>query len=179
MAQLRRVYFDNTVFVDVVKFDLGKALDSDRTDDVWMAKRLMEAHRDKEVQVLTSALTIAECTHGGDGDVSERAQFLISKLLTSGDYVHLVQMTPFVATAARDLRWQHNINLKGPDGIHAASALSEGCDELVSTNGRFGRLHIHQAAFERLGMRIVQARNSQCLPDKYRQLGLGGDLGRA
>jgi len=178
VAQLRRVYFDNTIFVDVVKFDLGKLLDSDeRTRDVWMAKRLMEAHRDKEVQVLTSALTIAECTHGGDGDVSERAQFLISKLLTSGDYVHLVQMTPFIATAARDLRWQHGINLRGADGIHAASALSERCDELITTNGRFGRLHVHQEAFQQLGMRITQARDTQCLPDKYRQLGLGGGLG--
>lgn len=177
MAQLKRVYFDNTMFVDVVKVDLGKAIDSDRSVDVWMAKRLMEAHRDKEVKVLTSTLTIAECTHGGEGDISERAQFLISKLLTSGDYVHLIQMTPFIATAARDLRWQHGINLKGADGVHASSALSRSCDEFVTTDARFGRLHVHQEAFERLGMRVVLARDSACLPAKYRQFGLGGGIG--
>lgn len=178
MAQLKRIYFDNTVFVDVVKTDLGKAMSADRAADVWMAKRLMEAHRDKEVQVLTSALTIAECTHGGDGDVSERAQFLISKMLTSGDYVHLVQMTPFVAIGARDLRWKHGINLKGADGIHASSALSEGCDEFLTGDGRFDRLHVHHKVFENLGMRISRASGALSLPAKYRQIGFGGDLGQ-
>ena len=177
MAELKRIYFDNTIFVDIVKTDLGKVVDSDRAVDVWTAKRLMEAHRDKEIQVLTSALTIAECTHGGDGDVSDRAQFLISKLLTSGDYVHLVQMTPFLAMAARDLRWKHGINLKGADGIHAASALGENCTEFVTDDGRFDRLHIHNEAFQSLGLRIVRARDASILPSKYRQLGLGGGLG--
>jgi len=177
VAELKRVYFDSTVFVDVVKVDLGKAVDSDRSLDVWMAKRLMEAHRDRELQVLTSALTIAECTHGGDGDVSERAQFLISKLLTSGDYVHLIQMSPFIATEARDLRWKSGINLRGADGVHAASALSERADEFITTDGRFDRLHIHKTAFEQLNPRIVRARDSTCLPAKYRQLDLGGGLG--
>lgn len=171
MAQLKRVYFDNTVFVDVVKTDLGKSLDSDRSVDVWMAKRLMQAHRDKEVRVETSTLTIAECTHGGEGDISDRAQFLISKLLTSGDYVHLIQMTHFIATDARNLRWQHKINLKGADGIHAASALSAKCDEFITTDDRFNRLHDHRAAFEQLGMRIIRAQDSLCLPDKYRHVG--------
>lgn len=178
MAELKRVYFDNTVFVDVVKTGLGKALADDRVADVWMAKRLMEAHRDKEIQVLTSALTIAECTHGGDGDVSDRAQFLISKLLMSGDYVHLIQMTPFVATAARDLRWKSGINLKGADGIHAASAIAEGCSEFLTGDGRFNRLHAHREAFEALGLRITMAKDSVTLPAKYRQMMLGADFDR-
>lgn len=177
MAKLTRVYFDSNIFIDVVKVDLGKAVEDGRTQDVWMAKRLMDAHRDNEVQVLTSALTIAECTHGGDGDVSERAQFLISKLLTSGDYVHLVQPTPFVATEARDLRWKHGINMKGADSIHAASALSEQCMEFLTTDGRFDRLHVHHAAFEALGLKIIRARDSICLPAKYLQIGFGGDFG--
>lgn len=172
MAALRRIYFDSTMFVDVVKTDLGKGI-ADRELDVWTAKRLMEAHRDKEIQVLTSALTIAECTHGGDGDISERAQFLLSKLLTSGDYVHLIEMTPFIGIDARDLRWKHNINLKGVDGMHAASALSRGCEEFVTNNGRFGRLHVHNDAFKQLGLKIIHARDTELLPAKYRQLGFG------
>lgn len=168
---MRRVYFDTTMFVDMVKTDLGKAIDADREADVWTAKRLMEAHRDKEIQVLTSIITIAECTHGGDGDISERAQFLIGKLLTSGDYVHLIETTPFIAIEARDLRWKHNINLKGPDGMHAASALSRNCEEFITTNGRFGRLHAHDSAFNQLGLKIIHARDTKMLPSKYRQLG--------
>ena len=173
MAGVRRAYFDATIFVDMVKTDLGKAIDADREADVWTAKRLMEAHRDKEVQVLTSIMTIAECTHGGDGDISDRAQFLIGKLLTSGDYVHLIETTPFIAIEARDLRWKHNINLKAADGMHAASALSRNCEEFITSNGRFGRLHVHEAAFNQLGLRVVHARDTQLLPTKYRQLGLG------
>lgn len=170
MAQLKKIYFDNTVFVDVVKVDLGKVVEEGRAKDVWTAKRLMDAHRDKEIQVCTSMLTVAECTHGGDGDVSERAQYLISKLLMSGDYVHLIQMTPFVASGARDLRWHHDINLKGADGIHASSALSHGCVELITTNGRFDRLHKHRDAFKSLGVKITRARDTECLPAKYRQI---------
>jgi hypothetical protein len=176
MVSLRRAYFDSTMFVDMVKTDLGKAIEADREADVWTAKRLMEAHRDKEIQVLTSILTIAECTHGGDGDISERARFLMDKLLTSGDYVHLVETTPFIAKQARDLRWDHNINLKGPDGVHAASAISRQCEEFVTSNGRFNRLHVHQAAFQQLGLKIIRARDSQLLPTKYRQLGLGNGI---
>lgn len=178
MAKLKRVYFDNTVFVDVVKVDLGKPVEDDRQRDVWMAKRLMDAHRDKEVQVMTSMFTIAECTHAGEGDISERARFLISKLLTSGDYVHLIQMTPFMATDARDLRWKHGINLKGADAFHAASAISEGCEELVTSNGRFGRLYKHKDAFDALGVRIIHAAETLCLPTKYRQIEFGGGLGQ-
>lgn len=171
MAELRRVYFDTTMFVDVVKTDLNKPVEDGRAPHVWIAKKLLEAHRDSEIKVLTSALTIAECTHAGDGDISERAQFLMSKLLTSGDYVELIQTTPFVATGARDLRWTHGINLKGADGVHAASAISEGCEEFITSDGRFDRLHNHHEAFERLGLRIIRASDTQCLPTKYRQMG--------
>lgn len=173
MAKLKRVYFDNTMFIDVVRVDLGKPIEGGREQDVWMAKRLMEAHRDKEVQVMTSMFTIAECTHAGEGDISSDARFLIDKLLTSGDYVHLIQMSPFIAMDARDLRWKHNINLKGADAFHAASALNEGCEEFVTSNGRFGRLYGHYAAFEALGMRVIHARDTQCLPTKYRQINMG------
>lgn len=38
MAQLKRVYFDNTIFVDVVKTDLGKELAADRAADVGQAR---------------------------------------------------------------------------------------------------------------------------------------------
>lgn len=176
MAAIKRIYFDTTMFVDVVKTELGKGIDPDRELDVWTAKRLMQAHRDKQIQVLTSALTIAECTHAGDGDVSERAQFLISKLLTSGDYVHLIEMTPFIGQEAQELRWRHGINLRGPDGVHAASALSRACEEFVTNNGRFGRLHVHNEAFEQLGLRIIKAQDTRLLPDKYRQADLYRDL---
>lgn len=176
MADLRRTYFDTTMFVDVVKTDLGKGADPDRELDVWTAKRLMEAHRDKELQVLTSAITIAECTHAGEGDISDRAQFLLSKLLTSGDYVHLIETTPFIGIDARNLRWQHGINLKGADGVHAASALSRRCEEFVTNDGRFNRLYGHREAFKKLGLRIIRARETLILPTKYRQLGFGNGV---
>ncbi len=175
MTSLRRVYLDSTAFIDMVKADLGKTLPPERESDVWLTKRLLEAHRDKEIKVLTSTLTIAECTHAGDGDASVPVQTLLNKLLMSGDYVELVQMTPFVATDARDLRWVHGVNLKGADAIHVASAISGKCEEFITANGRFGRLFNHKVALEKLGVMVVQGRDTECLPNKYRQLGMLDD----
>jgi hypothetical protein len=72
MAEARRVYIDSCCFIDMVKVKLGKVLNSDRELDVWHLKHLLEAHRDKEVELFTSTLTIAECSHGGDGTSMRR-----------------------------------------------------------------------------------------------------------
>lgn len=169
---VRKVYLDSTAIIDIVKTEVGASVEPGRQSDSWNCQQLMEAHRNNDVKVLTSTLTIAECTHA-DGDTSDKVQNLLTKLLTSGDYVELVQMTPFIATDARDLRWKHNISLKGADSIHAASAISMGCEEMLTANGRFPRLEKFSSAFSKLGLQILQARNTQILPAKYRQTDLG------
>lgn len=170
MVEVRRVYVDSCCFIDMVKIKIGKVLSTERERDVWFLKRLLEANRDKEVEIYTSTLTIAECCHVGDADISEAVKGAFSQLLTSGQYVRLVQTTPFIAEDARDLRWKHGIALRGADAIHVASALDRRCEELLTTNGRLSRLSGHETRLGQLGLVARAGRDTSCLPEKYRQL---------
>lgn len=175
MGDVRRVYIDSCAFIDMAKVAVGKIIATDRESDVWHMKRLLEAGRDKEVEIFTSTLTIAECTHVGDNDISDEVKANFSALLTSGQYVRLVETTPFIGEDARDLRWLHGISLKGADSLHVATALDRKCEELLTTNGRLQRLAAHSAKLEALGLRVYAGRLTRCLPEKYRQLRLGDD----
>ena len=93
-----------------------------RNADVWFLWKMLEAHKEKDIEVFTSVLTIAECTHA-DGNSEQKVRELCTRLLMSGQYVTLVQPTPFIGADARDLRWIHGIALKGADALHVASGL--------------------------------------------------------
>jgi predicted nucleic acid-binding protein len=174
MAELRRLYGDSCCFIDLVKTDLGKPLSGDKQHDAWFLKRLLEAHRDGEVLVFTSVLTIAECRHAGDDDLSEAVKSRFNRLLMSGQYVRLVQLTPFIAQDARDLRWEHGISgLRGADAIHVASAVAMRCEEFLSDNGRLARTGAQSGPLARFGLTVKCARDTACLPAKYRQMDLG------
>jgi PIN domain len=150
---------------------LGKLYQLTSTQDVWFLKRLLEAHRDGEVFICTSVLTIAECRHAGDDDVTNEVKSLFNRLLTSGQYVRLVQLTPFIAQDARDLRWIHGISgLRGPDSIHVASALEMRCEEFLSCNAKLERIGALGTPLARMGLYVKRAKESACLPDKYRQM---------
>ncbi len=172
MAGERKSYLDACCFIDMVRTKIGKILTKDRETDVWFLKRLLEANRDGEVEIYTSTLTIAECSHGGDGDISPTVKSELNRLLMSGQYVRLVQMTPFIAVDARDLRWNHGIALKGAESIHVSSTLAMKCEEFLSANNRLARIDRHSVRLAKLGIQVRAGRDTVCLPDKYRQLGL-------
>src|SRR4051812_11048096 len=90
MADLARVYIDSCCFIDMVKVSIGTALVADREKNVWYLKRLLEANRDREVEIFTSAITIAECTHAGEEKIKDSVKSQFARLLTSGQYVRLV-----------------------------------------------------------------------------------------
>ncbi len=169
MADTRRVYIDTCCFIDLVKVEIGAGVDPERENDAWHVKKLMEAHRDGEVLLFTSTLTIAECRHAGESPPSDAVKSQFARVLTSGQYVRLVQMTPFIAQDARDLSWTHSINLAGADSVHVASAIEMKCEELLTSNGRMGRVGKHADTLLRLGLVCRQGRDTQCLPQKYRQ----------
>jgi len=175
MADLRRVYIDSCCFIDMVKTEVGKTIESGRNTDVWFMKQLLQANRDREVEVYTSTLTVAECSHSGDGDIGEQVRSAFNRLLMSGQYLRLVQLTPFIAEDARDLRWKHGIALRGPDAVHVASALAMKCEEFLSNNSRFSRVEAHANGLSNLGLSVRQGRKTECLPAKYRQLVLPDD----
>lgn len=174
MADKRGVYIDSCCFIDIVKTYVGKSMTTDKESDVWFLKRLLEAHRDGEINIFTSTLSIAECRHAGDDDIRDEVKSQFNRLLLSGQYVRLVQMTPFIAQDARDLRWVHNITgIKGPDSIHVASAIAMKCEEFLSSDGKLEKVGAQSGPLSRLGLYVKRASDTACLPAKYRQMELG------
>ncbi|MFO1184940.1 MAG: PIN domain-containing protein [Bauldia sp.] len=167
MTDKSRVYMDACCFIDAVKAAVGAKLDSDRQKDAWHIKQLLQAHRDGEVEVFTSTLSIAECTHV-EGDTSPQVRNHFSALLTSGQYLVLVEATPFIMMDARDLRWGKKVTLRGADAVHVASALERRCEEFITSDKGVGKLNAFPAIRGKL--RAVAGRETKCLPDKYRQL---------
>ena len=140
MPDLRRTYVDSCCFIEMVKTEIGQAVTTDRQQDVWYFKKLLEAHRDREVRIFTSTLSIAECSHAGKSNIGDKTKSEFTRLLISGQYVQLVQMTPFIAMDARDLRWNRGIALRGADAIHIASALAMNCEEFLSCDQKLIRI---------------------------------------
>lgn len=175
MAEIPGVYLDACCFIEVVKFDENVALDKDRINEVWYIKRLLQAHRDREINVYTSAISIAEATHVGQMPVPAEVQRKFDSLLTSGQYVHLVQPTPFVCRDARNLRWRDGIALKGADTVHLASALDRDCAEFHSLDGRFDRVSQRSEEFKKKGLIVTQPSGTNALPGKYFQEGFWDD----
>lgn len=164
MAEKVKVYLDSCCFIDMAKESVG-LLPTSRTQDVWYCWKFLEANKDGEIDVLTSILTIAECTHAA-GNSESRVRDLFTRVLMSGQYVKLVQPTPFIAADARDLRWQHGLSLKGADALHVASALSLKATDFLTTDTR---IIGNQVGIGLLGLQVMTPSKTTCLPLKYRQ----------
>ena len=61
---LPRVYLDACCFIEAIAWGKGKGKGNpDRKDDIWFIQKLFKAAIDGKVEILTSTLSIAECTH--------------------------------------------------------------------------------------------------------------------
>lgn len=169
MSEHSYVYMDACCFIEAVKSDANIDLSAERHVEAWYIKKLLQAHRDREITVYTSVMSIAEAVHVGQMPVPEKIQTALDALLTSGQYVHLVQITPFVCTDARNLRWIDGLTLKGADSVHLASAISRSCIEFLSLDGRFSRLESHNHALSAKGISVLAPSKGKCLPAKYLQ----------
>lgn len=172
MADTVGVYLDACCFIDVVKSDVSVTLSEDEEKEVWYLRRLMQAHRDRELTLYTSTLSIAEATHVGQMPVPQDVQNGLEALLTSGQYVYLVQTTPFICMDARNLRWVDQVTLKGADSIHMASAIDRGCSEFLTMNGRFDRIQKSNPQLKAKDIVVSLPSGTKVLPGKYLQ----GDL---
>lgn len=169
-----RLYLDSCCFIDLVKEQTGRLPpDAGRVRDVWFLKQLIKAHVKGDVLLQTSYLTVAEAVavEAGEGAVSIDVQDRFRRLLTSGQFVSLLAPTPRTATIAQDLRWKHGLVLAGPDCIHIASALEAGCVEFLTTDGRIlkPKLAAQLPKLKQIGLSLVSASRTTCLPDEYRQ----------
>jgi PIN domain len=152
------------LILDAAKQAIG-ILPNARNSDVWHLWKLLEAHKEGDVVLFSSILSIAECTHAG-GNMDDRVQNLFKRLLLSGEHLKLVQPTPYIAADARDLRWKYNINLGGADGLHVSSAVDRKCSEFLTVDDRILK---ESSKIGQLGPNVVQPSKTNLLPDKYRQ----------
>lgn len=164
MADLARIYLDSCCFIDIAKQSIGNLVRA-READVWHTWKILEAHKAGEVLAYTSVVTITECTHA-DSIMDAKVRDVFTRLLSSGQYVALVQPTPFIAMDGRDLAWKHKIALRGVDFLHVASGLAVKCTEFLTTDTK---IQSQSAKIEKLGMRVCTSSQTVLLPDKYRQ----------
>ncbi len=165
-----RCYIDSCGFIDLAKAKKGMT-DAGEESDLWTISRLLDASYDGAVEVFVSTLTIAECT-SANGNIDDDVRALFVKLFTSGQFTKLVQPDFFVAERAQELTWKHAITLAGADLLHIACAASVNCGEFLTTDKR--PLKLAAQIQSATGMRVVRARDTKVLPDKYRQLDLKG-----
>ncbi len=57
-----------------------------------------------------------------------------------------------------------------------ASALAMKCEEILSSDSRLKRIEAAGNVLIRDGLRVLRAKDTQCLPEKYRQLSLDGGI---
>src|SRR5213593_3953082 len=174
MSDKPKVYVESDPLIDLVKIKVGVPPKSGGEKDVWFVERILEAARAGELEVFTSTLSIAECTHVSDPAKLDRAKPFFVGLLASGKSgIQLIQTTLSVVERARNLRWFNAVNLSGADSIHVASALHLRCDELLTGDGKILGL---ASTIEPMGLRVCHPSETGSLPEKYFQdrLGLEG-----
>ena len=168
MANLPRIYVDACPIIDLVKHRLQMKSADDRQKDAWFMDRLIQAAKLRKVELFTSTLTIAECTHVNDQKKDKEAQPFFLGLLASGKSgFALVQPTVAIAEQARNLRWIHGLALKGADAVHVASALAMKCDEFITTDSK-GLLK-RAEGLAKLNLRMSRPSETQLLPPEFLQ----------
>jgi hypothetical protein len=122
----------------------------------------------QKVDLYTSTLSIAECTHVNDENKDRDAQpFFLGVLASGKSGFALVQPTVTIAEQARNLRWIHDLALKGADAIHLASALAMKCHEFITTDGK-GFLR-RAEAIAKLNLRVCRPSKTTLLPSEFLQ----------
>lgn len=178
MSDLPRIYADANIITELGLFGRGWHK-RERENDVWFFRQLLQAAYDDHLEVYTSSITLSECSHLKDNSdpdnlkvvMDEKAQEFFRDLLSSGTLIRLVQDSIFVAEAARDLMWTHNLRLKGMDAIHVASAIDAGCKEFLTWDTDMSNTKTAEkiTKLQTLGMQVITPSQTSLLPPQYRQ----------
>jgi predicted nucleic acid-binding protein len=167
-----RIYIESCPIIDVIKGRVKIALTPDRENDLWFTEQCLRAALAGEIEVVTSMLTIAECRRAKqDQPPTDVMKRIINSVLTSGKVFHLAEVTQTIAERARDLEWEDDINLKGADALHVATAIKTGCKEFFTSDGR-GPLK-NATKLAKLKLRVIRPADTLLLPPDYLQGKLG------
>lgn len=186
MSDTPRIYVDSCPLIDMAKHKARITLSdspserANRENNVWFCKRILEAARNQELMVFSSALSAVECTHVEPGQPipPQDIQDFFNMLLSSGrSGITRVQAIEAIQMRAKNIKWKDGVSLGGLDSIHVATALHMGCQEFITTDGKIYR---NRDKFTHHKLSIIQARETKLLPDSYRQDELGdGEMGKA
>lgn len=181
MADEAKVYLDTCCFVDLAKQAKGLTLTPQRDEQAWFVSRILEAAKDGKIKAYTSGFTLVECI-GVKESTDENAAMvfddevkrLFSSILASGrSGVIPVQPDYFITKDARDMYWYHGITCKPADRLHLATAISIGCSEFLTLDGRIGITH-RKAVKHKFDLSVISPKDTVLLPHEYRQLPLTG-----
>lgn len=168
---IHSIYIEACPLIDMAQEKAGNMTAGEISNCVWYCQQALRAGRDKKLKVLTSFLSIAECTSIVDGTSSppsppdEIKRFYEMLLLSGKSGIELVPITQAIAIRARNIRWVSNINLRGADTIHVASAMQMHCDEIWT---RDGRIWSNRDKLNQLGIKAVKPFETEVLPSEYR-----------
>lgn len=167
MSSVPRIYSDANPIIELAKKSLGTH-DPARTLDLEYLEQMLKAANNGDLDLFTSSISMAECTHAG-GDWSQPIQEFFIGVLSSGSMFKLVQDSIFVAEQARQLRWKHNISLSGMDAIHVASAIEANCGEFLTWDLGIGKPKsaAKAAALALHGIKVISPAQSQLIPPNY------------
>lgn len=164
-----RIYIESCPLIDVIKGRVKVSLTTDRVNDLWYTETAMQAALDGKIELVTSMLTITEVRRARqEKPPTEQQKQIIRSVLTSGKIFNLAELTQSIAEVARDLEWDHGINLKGADAIHIATALKTGCKEFFTTDEHRGPLK-NAAKILPLGLKVICPSKSLLVPSDYKQ----------
>jgi predicted nucleic acid-binding protein len=166
MAEKPTIYVESCCVIDAAKYQDPSKAPPEKRDDVQHIQWILKAAEQGEIVVYTSSLTIAECQHVGEHPPSEELKRLFKSILTSGKVIQLISDSIFIGERARDLRWDHDITLRGADAVHVASAIEQGCEEFITTDAR-GPIK-NAAKIAKLGLRVIRASETKLLPASYK-----------
>ena len=177
MASEPKIYLDACCFIDLAKQSKAIALTPEKTDGAWFSARLLEASRDSKIKIYTSGFTQVECIGVKEKDEANSPMIfdaevrrLFESILSSGKSgVIPVEPGYFITKAARDLYWDHGVFCKPPDRLHLATAISVGCSEFLTVDGRINQTQ-RKLVLKNFGLSVISPRETKVLPSEYRQL---------
>jgi hypothetical protein len=167
MSSAPRIYSDACPIIELAKKSLGTH-DPARSLDLDYLEQMLKAAHNEDIDLFTSSISMAECTHAG-GDWSQPIQEFFIGVLSSGTMFKLVQDSIFVVEEARQLRWKHNIALGGMDAIHVASAIEAQCTEFMTWDTGISKpkFAARAAALALHGICVITPCQSRLIPPHY------------
>lgn len=130
LGAARRLYVDTAPLIYYFEVNPAYIAKMDRIFDLFTASPLVAF---SAVHILTEIM-VKPLRTGNQALAAEYRDILVNSAVYT-----LVSITVPIADAAADLRARYN--LRTPDALHVAAALSSGCDAMLTNDTQLKRVH--------------------------------------